>query len=103
MKNTRTHRFNTSKHQKEINTTLIFSKIFAENVKTELKTTVKGVVKSYISDDMLIVHIYGVNGIVFNFIREDIATAIVNGLSSKTIATFIHKRYSDYIKSLFFQ
>ena len=98
-----THRFNTSKIEKRLNVDLVLNRIFAENVHHHLRKLVKGEIKVYISNDILVIHIYAINGIVFNFTKTDIATAIVHGLDSQTIAQLACKRYDTYIKSLFFQ
>ena len=99
----KTHRFNAPKIEKRLNVELVLNRIFVENVQHHLRKLVKGEIKSYISNDILVIHIYAVNGIVFNFTRSDIATAIIHGLDSQTIAQIACKRYEGYIKSLFFQ
>ena len=76
--------------------------LFARRLKTILKTEIKGEVHTHIVDDTIIVDIYGVNSIVFRYTRYNISSEIVQGLNSEMLANSIVKRYTKYIRNLFF-
>ena len=83
-------------YYKEANT------IFAKNLKLLIKNEIKGAVNCHLSEDNLVVSIYGANDIIFKYTLSNLSSEIVHGLSSERLAHNIVKRYRQYITNLFF-
>ena len=76
--------------------------IFARNTKELIQNKIKGSVRTYYFDDVLIIKIFGANNIVFDYTMNNLSHAIVQGFTSDRLAQIIVKRYTAYIRNLFF-
>lgn len=75
--------------------------IFCNQLKRNLKFYVKGEIKCHITDNTLIVDIYGVNDTVFRYTLIGIYSEIVHGFTNEMCTQIIVKRYKRYILNLF--
>lgn len=80
-----------------------FTHYWSKELYFNLKKEIKGTVYSEIVDDTLKVTIYGANGIVFRYTRENMQSEIVQGLSIEIVTEIIVKRYKKYILNLYFE
>ena len=76
--------------------------LFARNTKAQLLEKIVGSVQTYLTDDSLVVNIYGANDIVFRYTLNNLTHAIVQGFTSERLVQIIYKRYRQYIENLFF-
>ena len=76
--------------------------IVARGVKNFLLSKVKGSVHTYIKDDTLSITITSEHRIVFGYKWYNLTSEIVHGVTSETIAQEVYKRYTHFIRNLFF-
>lgn len=76
--------------------------IFARNTKAQILNHVIGTVHTYLDNDTLLIKIFGANNIVFTYEMKNLSHAIVHGFTSERLAQIVVKRYTQYIKSLYF-
>lgn len=76
--------------------------IYARNIKDKLSEKIIGSIKTYLYEDCMYITIYATNHIIFKYTMNNISDAIVQGVTSEMVAHKVYKRYTQYIKNLFF-
>ena len=76
--------------------------VFARQVRERLQPLIKGGVYCYVINDVLYLDIHSLDGLCFRYNENDIASKIIYGMGSETIARIIYKKYEKYIKNKYF-